>query len=146
MLACDGDPQGVVAETQAPRVDTSAPRAAASEAEVWSSPDKNALFLEVFRKALPVQMCEPGQFARECFRGTVDECRERAFAELEGCEKELAAGLPLVTDGESGSAAGRVLGSCAGSRYEVAHASLRVTSAACDEAVRKVIERASGPH
>jgi hypothetical protein len=148
-------------ENDLARSDPPPPRASASEtaspvaraprtSDVEARPPpaaggRNASFLAMFAGTFPSRTCEPQQWFRGCFRVTEAQCEERMRKILAGCIDELGPSLPLVHDGSSGSDAGRILGTCAGSQYEISSTAERIHSAACDDIVGWMRDHPSPP-
>ncbi len=87
---------------------------------------------EPSRSQLAESFCKPGQYFRSCFQVSEGRCREVALEELDKCVARHRASLPLVVDGTSGAKAGRVLGECAGTAYDIRLAAERIQSVKCN--------------
>ncbi len=98
-----------------------------------ASPNRNALFLSLFRSQLPSDLCKSEQYFRACFRVTEAHCKQVVTEELEKCVVTHAATLPLVRNGQTGAAAGRVLGRCAGTAYDLRLAAQHIQSSRCSD-------------
>jgi len=107
---------------------TSAPTPSGSAAT-----DRNALFLALFRRQLPDDLCKPDQYFRACFRVSEARCKEVVREELDRCVARHAASLPLVRGRDSGAQAGQVLGQCAGAAYDIRLLAERLQSAQCND-------------
>ncbi len=122
------------AESDPTHFDTiAAPSPAASQAI-----ERNAAFLRQFRVALPESTCSGGQWFRECFHTDQTGCEARVKHELEKCIIQEAEKLPTVKDATTGTEAGKKLGSCAGTAYEITMGSLKIDSPECRDLSRWV--------
>jgi hypothetical protein len=112
---------------------TSSAAARAASPSAAASPNRNALFLRLFRDQLPADLCKPEQYFRACFQVTEARCKEVVAEELNKCVATHAATLPVVRDGTTGAAAGRVLGQCTGTAYDIRLLAKRIQSSRCND-------------
>ncbi len=127
--AIDLEPESAEAE---PTVAKS-PTPVATASTTAAAPKRNALFLGLFGKQLPTDLCKSEQYFRACFQVTEERCKQVVTEELDKCVTIHAATLPLVRDGQTGAAAGRVLGQCAGTAYDVRLIGKRIQSKRCND-------------
>ena len=77
--------------------------------------------------------CQEGQYFHECFNGTAAQCNETMTELVGGCleryEEQFPAAFKMPDDGAKW---GQVIGSCAGSQYDVVRRSDRINSAKCN--------------
>jgi hypothetical protein len=92
-------------------------------------------FIDGFGPALSADLCKPAAYFRQCFQVTEGECTERVQRLVKVCLDEHASEMPERFDSQSGERVGRVVGACAGGRYEVelAQEGRRTSSARCND-------------
>jgi hypothetical protein len=72
-----------------------------------------SVWLAMMRRQMPDAMCKSGGFFRTCFQASEEECRAAVDAQFDACAAKPGA-VPAVVNGETGRAAGKILGECIG--------------------------------
>jgi len=70
------------------------------------------------RKVMGDKLCNSGSYFRECFTVTDAECRSLMLKHFDLCLSKPGA-IPTVVNGDTGRASGQIIGSCAGTAYEL---------------------------
>ncbi|MEI7968693.1 MAG: hypothetical protein WCJ69_06875 [Betaproteobacteria bacterium] len=84
--------------------------------------------------ALPEFFCQPRQYFRQCFRVSDADCRKLAASTARTCLERYRPDLPpRLAQPADGIRWGNAVGSCAGTAYEKALSSRRVSSAKCND-------------
>jgi len=84
--------------------------------------------------ALPEFFCQPRQYFRQCFRVSEGDCRKLAASTARTCLERYRPDLPSrLAQPADGIRWGNAVGSCAGTAYERALASRRISSAKCND-------------
>ena len=85
------------------------------------------------RSILPAHTCQEGQYFRECFSGTPQQCNETMSSLVDACVEQYKDQIPeTIKMPDDGRRWGQVLGSCAGGQYDVARKSDRIDSPKCN--------------
>lgn len=83
--------------------------------------------------ALPIMMCEAGTYFRECFRVSQQKSMEIALSKTRICLKENSGKIPdSLRQPKDGARWGKIVGACAGERYEITLKEKRINSAQCN--------------
>lgn len=83
--------------------------------------------------ALPTNFCKSGQYFRECFRVSQQECEEIALSATQICLIDKADEMPnLLKQPKDGSHWGQKVGECAGNGYEITLIDRRINSDRCN--------------
>lgn len=82
---------------------------------------------------LPAELCKEGSYFVSCFEVTVDECSDNLRRLTRECLDEYRSQLPDRFDSAKGSEWGRIIGMCAGGRYDVTLAARMRRTAKCQD-------------
>lgn len=86
----------------------------------YAEPVPRAVWVESFKTGFANYICKSGEFFRECFNVTERECLEEALRATKTCLADKGPSLPdPIKLPEEGTKWGSVVGSCAGSAYEI---------------------------
>jgi hypothetical protein len=81
---------------------------------------------------LPILLCVPKGYFRQCFSVSVQECEGTALAATKDCIEKYSSQLPDVMSlPKDGQDWGRTIGTCAGARTELALVRKRVNNPKC---------------
>ena len=84
--------------------------------------------------ALPTMFCQSGQYFRECFRVSQEQCEEVALSATRICLKDKARDMPAsLEQPKDGRHWGQIIGECAGTNYEITIIEKRINSAQCND-------------
>ncbi len=84
--------------------------------------------------ALPTMFCQSGQYFRECFRVSQQQCEEVALSATRICLKDKASQMPAsLTSTKDSANWGQIIGECAGTNYELTIIGKRIDSAQCND-------------
>ncbi len=84
--------------------------------------------------ALPTMFCQSGQYFRECFRISQEQCEEVALSATRICLKDKAGQMPTsLTSTKDSTHWGQTIGECAGTNYELTIIGRRINSAQCND-------------
>jgi hypothetical protein len=92
-----------------------------------------AQWIAQMQQQVPIAFCKPGMYFRECFRVTEAQCGDTASYATRQCLQNVESQLPPTLDADSGREWGTKVGTCAGTAYELAFASKKVSSAKCND-------------
>lgn len=82
---------------------------------------------------LPTAFCSSGQYFRECFSVTAQECEETASSATRICLNNYIDKMPeVLQQPQDGTHWGMIIGACAGEAYEVALLKKRIKNDKCD--------------
>lgn len=76
-------------------------------------------WVALMRKQFPAKGCEDASYLRQCFSLDRAGCESRLGREFEICLHKLSGNVPKEVNADTGREAGRILGMCAGSAYEI---------------------------
>jgi hypothetical protein len=83
--------------------------------------------------ALPAYFCKTDQYFRQCFNVTQIECEETALSTTRICLAQNKDKIPTrLRQPEDGKKWGTIIGSCAGSAYEIALQKKRISNSKCN--------------
>ncbi len=83
--------------------------------------------------ALPAYFCKADQYFRQCFKVTQIECEKTALSTTRICLAQNKDKIPTrLRQPEDGTQWGTVIGSCAGSAYEIALQKKRISNSKCN--------------
>jgi hypothetical protein len=83
--------------------------------------------------AVPAYFCKADQYFRQCFKVTQTECEETALSTTRICLAENKDKIPArLRQPEDGTRWGTVIGSCAGTAYEIALQKKRISNSKCN--------------
>lgn len=93
--------------------------------EAWSA---------YMQDALPEFLCHEDSYFVECFEVDIEQCK-RSLSELaRSCLESLAEHIPdPVRSAQEGHTAGQMIGSCAGSRYDLVNQALKISTEQCND-------------
>jgi hypothetical protein len=84
--------------------------------------------------ALPTALCNSSQYFRQCFSVTAQECEETAASATRICLDKHHKDIPnTLVQPKDGTHWGTIIGSCAGTAYEISLVSKRISSAKCND-------------
>jgi hypothetical protein len=84
--------------------------------------------------ALPAYFCKADQYFRQCFDVTQVECEETALSTTRVCLAKNKSKIPArLKQPEDGTRWGTVIGSCAGSNYEIVLQKKRINNKKCND-------------
>lgn len=76
-------------------------------------------WIDRMRTVIPGLFCAKGEYFRECFKATQEECEEVALSTTRICLKDLEPKFPKKFTEETGREWGRKLGGCVGTAFEM---------------------------
>jgi len=83
--------------------------------------------------ALPAYLCKAEQYFRQCFNVTQTECEETILSTTRICLEKNKENMPnRLRQPEDGTKWGNIIGTCAGSAYEVALQKKRINNGKCN--------------
>ncbi len=83
--------------------------------------------------ALPAKFCNPGNYYRQCFDVTMQECKKTAIAVATTCLKNNKKDIPnTLKQPKDGTLWGSVIGVCASRAYEASFMQERIRNEKCD--------------
>ncbi len=86
------------------------------------------------REVMPDAFCQGGSYFRACFSQSAGDCRAAAAAAMDACLRQYDAQMPAnFRTPEDGGRWGRVVGACAGSRFEASLRKLKRSTARCND-------------
>ena len=92
------------------------------------------VWMASFETALPVALCKDGFYFRACFTVTPAECEQTASSATRVCLAKFEKQLPLeIHQPDEGTEWGSKIGSCAGTAYETALSTRRISNAKCND-------------
>ena len=92
-------------------------KAAASAGRAkWSAAGK--MWVDQMVAMVPGEFCKPGSFFTTCFKQSGEDCRKLATTLMNGCLDKNPQVVPTEVNAQTGAAAGRDLGTCAGGELE----------------------------
>jgi hypothetical protein len=86
------------------------------------------------REVMPGAFCQEGSYFRACFSQSAAACRAAAADAMDACLRQYDAQMPesFRTPGDGGRW-GRVVGACAGTRFEASRRSVKIGGAKCSD-------------
>lgn len=85
-------------------------------------------------EVMPGAFCQEGSYFRACFAQSAEACRAAAAAAMDGCLRQYDAQMPeTFRSPEEGGRWGRVVGACAGSRFEASQRKLKRPTTRCND-------------
>ena len=82
----------------------------------------------------PVHLCQEDQYFRACFRVTEAQCSETMTKLLVSCLEQYSEQIPeMLKQPEDGTEWSGVLGTCAGSAYDIERSLDKISSAKCND-------------
>jgi hypothetical protein len=92
------------------------------------------LWVSSFATALPVALCRDNFYFRACFTVTAEECERTAASATRVCLAKFKKQLPeKFHQPDEGREWGAKIGTCAGTAYETAIPSHRISNAKCND-------------
>lgn len=83
--------------------------------------------------ALPIHFCKSDQYFRQCFNVTQIECEETALSTVRICLSQNKDSIPArLRQPEDGTKWGNIIGSCAGSAYEITLQKNHINNSKCN--------------
>jgi len=90
-------------------------------------------WINAMSTVLPVYFCKADQYFRQCFNVTQIECEETALSATRVCLAQNKDKVPAqLQQPNDGAQWGNVIGSCAGSVFEITLKNKRISNSKCD--------------
>lgn len=92
-------------------------------------------WIDAMTTALPTAFCNSGQYFRQCFKVSAQQCEETAASATRICINKFRSEIPeVLQQPKDGTYWGTKIGSCAGVGYEAALRKLQIKNEKCSNA------------
>ena len=100
----------------------------------FSEPISKEQWSEALHTVLPTMFCQPAQYFRQCFHVSQQECEQTSLSATRVCIEKNKNNIPeILNQPRDGSHWGTVIGTCAGTAYELTLNSKRINSEKCND-------------